>query len=156
MERGARSTVDGVGVDPWNLQPPDARRVGGPGAPTGEADGLLWTVTTQRVLSLLSRKWVVAIVRTLHDEAKRPGQLRLEIKGIQPKVLRETLRALEAEGLVEQVLVRDSYDDRYICWNLTADGRTLGVPLGALYQWGRHHLAVDVIDLNDIAISSAG
>ena len=141
------------------MQRPTAQHVGGPGAAPGEADGLLWTVTTQRVLSLLSRKWVVVIVRTLRDEPKRPGQLRREIRGIQAKVLRETLRALEADGLVEQILVRDDYGDRYICWNLTADGRTLGVPLAALYQWGRQHLAVDVvdvIDLTDVAISSIG
>jgi DNA-binding HxlR family transcriptional regulator len=143
-------------ADPLNLQRRDAPEVGGPGAAPGEADGLLWTATTQRVLSLLSRKWVVASVRTLHDEAKRPGQLRREIKGIQPKVLRETLRALEAEGLVDQILVRDSLGDRYICWNLTPHGRTLAVPLAALYQWGRQHLTVDVIDLTEIELPAAG
>lgn len=145
-----RAVADGE-MDPLNVQRGEGQHVRGPGS----ADVLLWTVTTQRVLRLLTRKWVVPIVRALHDEAKRPGHLRREIEGIQPKVLRETLRALEAEGLVDQVLIRDSYGDRYICWNLTARGRTLVVPLAALYQWGRHHLTGDVTELTDIELATA-
>lgn len=116
--------------------------VGGPGALPGEGDALLWTVLTQRVLSLLTRKWVVSIVRVLHDEPKRPFQMKIEIKGIQPKVLRQTLRALEADGLVDQILMSDGLGGRCIAWQLTERGRSLVTPMAALYRWGRDNLPV--------------
>ena len=122
--------------------PRPAPTVGGPGALPGEGDALLWTVLTQRVLSLLTRKWVVSIVRVLHDEPKRPFQMKVEIKGIQPKVLRQTLRALEADGLVDQILMPDGLGGRCIAWQLTERGRSLVTPMAALYRWGRDNLSV--------------
>ena len=99
-----------------------------------------WTVTTQEVLGLLSRKWVVAILRELLGGARRNFQLRHAITGIQPKVLRETLRFLERDGVVERVLHDYEVGGKGIAYELTGLGCTLVEPLTSMFEWGRDHL----------------
>jgi DNA-binding HxlR family transcriptional regulator len=101
--------------------------------------GLTWTITTQEVLALLTRKWVVSVVRVLLSGPKRHFQIRVAIKGIQSKVLTETLRALEADGLVERVMLADE-DAVSIAYTLTDLGQSLVLPLTTLFEWGRDHL----------------
>lgn len=113
--------------------------VGGPGARPGEADSLLWTATFQRALAIVNRKWVVAVVRVLDQGPRRQFQIRAEIRGIQLKVLRDTLKALERDGLVRQIVVRDGTATG-LGWELTDTGRSLVQPLAAIYRWGRDHL----------------
>ena len=113
--------------------------IGGPGARPGEVDARLWTVTFQRALAIVNRKWVVAIVRVLEHGPRRQFQIRTEIKGVQLKVLRETLRTLEREGLVEQVILREDTGTG-VGWELTPTGRSLVEPLAAIFRWGRDHL----------------
>jgi DNA-binding HxlR family transcriptional regulator len=103
-------------------------------------DPAVWTATTQEVLALLGRKWLVSIVRELLDGPRRHFQLRCAIKGIQPKVLRETLRFLERDGMVERVLHDDGVGGKAIAYELTGLGRTLVEPLVAVCEWGRKHL----------------
>ena len=114
--------------------------VGGPGAAAGEADSMLWTAVVQRGLNVMTRKWTVSIVRVLEPGPLRIGVLRLQLKGIQPKVLRETLRALKADGVVCQVLL-DEDPSNAVGWALTTDGRSLVEPLAAIYLWSRDHMA---------------
>jgi DNA-binding HxlR family transcriptional regulator len=98
-----------------------------------------WTHTTQEVLTLLTRKWVVSVIRALLTGPKRHFQLRLAVKGIQPKVLTETLRALEADGLIERAML-DADGAVSIAYWLTDLGQSLVVPLVSLFDWGRAHL----------------
>jgi DNA-binding HxlR family transcriptional regulator len=128
----------------------------GPGAEPGEVDALMWTVTFQRALAVLNRKWVVSIIRVLEHGPSRAFRIRLEIKGIQQKVLRETLKALEADGLVQQVIIRDETSSG-IGWELTDDGQSLVEPVAAIFRWGHDHLTTDVIDLTkEDPLRSAG
>ena len=120
-----------------------ARGVGGPGAIYGETDALLWTVTFQRALGVLNGKWVVSIVRVLEHGPRRAFQIRIQIQGIQQKVLRETLKKLESDGLVQAVVLREDTTSG-IGWELTDDGRSLVEPVAAIYRWGRDHLGNDV------------
>lgn len=108
--------------------------------PRRAPDPMAWTMTTQEVLALLGRKWAVAIVRELLDGPRRHFQLCCAISGIQPKVLRETLRFLERDGVVERVLHDDGDGGKAIAYKLTGLGRTLLEPLVAVYEWGRDHL----------------
>lgn len=122
--------------------------IGGPGAQPGEVDALLWMVTYQRALAIVSRKWVVGIVRALEHGPRRQFQIRMEIKGIQLKVLRDTLRTLEKEDLVEQVIMREDTGTG-VGWALTATGQSLIEPIAAIFRWGRDHLdQPSVIDLD--------
>jgi DNA-binding HxlR family transcriptional regulator len=106
----------------------------------GDAGSLAWTIVTQEVLSILGRKWAVPVVRELASGTKRRFQLSHSIKGVTPKVLTETLRFLERDGVIERVLHDDGRGSKSIAYQLTRLGRTLATPVDALYQWGREHL----------------
>ena len=55
---------------------------------------------TRQVLDHIAAKWTVLIVVALQPRAKRFGELRREVGGISPKMLTQTLRSLERDGLV--------------------------------------------------------
>ncbi len=89
---------------------------------------------------MLSRKWVVPVVRELASGTRRRFQIHNGIKGVTPKVLTETLRFLERDGVIERVLHDDGHGSKSIAYQLTDLGRSLGAPVTAIYRWGRDHL----------------
>jgi DNA-binding HxlR family transcriptional regulator len=99
-----------------------------------------WEATVNEVLSVVARKWVVSILLELLDGPRRHFQLLRALCGVQPKVLRDNLRFLEEVGLVESVLHHDDVARNSIAYELTDHGRSLLVPLGGLFAWGRDHL----------------
>ena len=104
-------------------------------------DARLWMATYNRALAIVSRKWVVGIVRALEAGPRRQFQVRMANSGIQLKVLRDTLRTLEQEGLVEQVIIREATGTG-VGWALTATGRSLIGPITAIFDWGHAHLGL--------------
>jgi DNA-binding HxlR family transcriptional regulator len=93
---------------------------------------------TRRVLDRIGDRWTVLIVVFLGDGDARFSELRRGIEGISQKMLTQTLRGLERDGLVRrtvhaEVPVRVEYA-------LTQAGRTLLEPLGALQEWSIEHL----------------
>jgi len=95
-----------------------------------------WIGTTQEVLGLICRKWVVAIVRCLLNGPRRHFQLECEISGVQPKVLRDTLRSLERDGFVERILCDDDHGGKCIAYQLTDLGVSLTKLLTSVFDWG--------------------
>ena len=118
---------------------PDSANDAAPEIP-GPAGTLAWTITTQEVVALLGRKWVVPIVRELTTGTKRRFQLHNAIRTVSTKVLTDTLRFLERDGMIERVLHEDGHGSKSIVYQLTDLGRSLADPVTALYQWGREHL----------------
>lgn len=93
---------------------------------------------TRLVLDLIADKWTVLVIYLLADGRHRFGELRRAIDGISQKMLTQTLRRLEADGLVSrtvhaEVPPRTEYE-------MTPLGRTLQEPLGALCTWAETHL----------------
>ena len=82
-------------------------------------------------------RWTVLIVGLLEDGARRFTEIRDAI-GITPKVLTQTLRALEADGLV----VRRAYAEipPRVEYQLTPLGLTLREPLAAIRDWAEAHI----------------
>lgn len=118
-----------------------AREADMPGGPRGgAAAGIRWTVTAQEVLALMGRKWTVSILRVLQHGPRRFFQIRAVIGGIQAKVLRENLRALEQDGILERVLHDDGGGSKGIAYELTHLGDALLDLLGAVQEWGHEHL----------------
>ena len=109
--------------------------IGGPGAQPGEVDEREWHSTYRRTLNILNRQWVARVALAIEERPLRPFALLLVLQPVQPKVLRETLRAMAAERLVRQVIVDDGKG-----WELTEDGRSMLAMLGVLFRWGRDHL----------------
>ena len=88
-------------------------------------------------LARIANKWTAMIVIALDGRTLRFGQLRAEVDGISAKVLTETLRDLERDGIVErrahaEVPPRVEY-------RLTHLGQTLTEPLDALARWAERH-----------------
>jgi DNA-binding HxlR family transcriptional regulator len=93
---------------------------------------------SRRILDRIGDRWTVLIVGALGDGEVRFSELRRRIEGISQKMLTQTLRGLERDGLVRrtvhpEVPVRVEY-------SLTEAGRTLREPLRALEEWSIAHL----------------
>src|SRR3954465_9294897 len=96
-------------------------------------DAMLEACPTRHVMETIGGKWSALLVHALADGPRRHGQLRTRVAGISQKMLTQTLRQLERDGLVTrtvtaQVPVRVDYA-------LTPLGRTLVPVLGALKTW---------------------
>jgi DNA-binding HxlR family transcriptional regulator len=111
----------------------------GPDRP-GPAGALAWTITTQEVVGILGRKWVIPVVRELASGTKRRFQLHHAISSVTPKVLTDTLRFLERDGVIERVLHDGEHGSKSIAYQLTDLGQSLADPVTALYRWGQEHL----------------
>ena len=85
------------------------------------------------VLDRVGDKWSVLVVLTLRDGKLRFNDLRRAVEGISQRMLTQTLRQLERDGLVDRT-VYPSVPMR-VEYELTVLGRTLIEPLAALAQW---------------------
>ena len=107
-------------------------------APVLRGDPYQAGCATRRILDRIGDRWTVLIVSVLGDGDARFSELRRRIEGVSQKMLTQTLRGLERDGLVRrtvypEVPVRVEY-------SLTDAGRTLLEPLRALQKWAIEHL----------------
>src|SRR5579871_6854529 len=58
---------------------------------------------TRNLLELIADKWALLALHALHDGPARNGQLLRRLDGISQKMLTQTLRNLERNGLVERI-----------------------------------------------------
>jgi len=89
------------------------------------------------VLDRIGDKWSVLLVKTLSDGPLRFGVLRREIGDISQRMLTETLRDLQRDGLISRKVyptVPPSVE-----YGLTDLGDSLLVPLDQLVEWSAQH-----------------
>ena len=88
-------------------------------------------------LSLINSKWKVFILQRLQERPWRYNELKRSIAGISQKVLTDSLRTLEADGLVQ----RKIFDEKlsHVEYSLTAWGEEFKLILDALYNFGVRH-----------------
>ncbi|GGJ49180.1 winged helix-turn-helix transcriptional regulator [Streptomyces brasiliensis] len=86
---------------------------------------------------LLANTWNCVVLWALKDGPRRHGILREHIGGISQKVLTETLRRLEFDGLVARRVYGGS--PPRVEYELTGLGRTLLVPLDTFGAWAFEH-----------------
>jgi DNA-binding HxlR family transcriptional regulator len=87
------------------------------------------------------------VVIALGDRRLRFGELRTAVDGISGKVLTDTLRDLERDGLVERYVYAEM--PPRVEYELTALGRTLHEPLLALSRWAEEHIAEVLVARED-------
>jgi DNA-binding HxlR family transcriptional regulator len=99
------------------------------------------TCPTRDLLDTIADKWTALVIGILSDAPApvRFGELRRAIQGISQKMLTQTLRDLERNGLVHRA-VYPVIPPR-VDYSLTALGRTLDEPLRALGVWSQEHFA---------------
>jgi DNA-binding HxlR family transcriptional regulator len=90
-------------------------------------------------LARIANKWTAMAVSVLGNGRLRFGDLKTQLEGISGKVLTETLRDLERDGLVTRH-VHAEVPPR-VEYELTPLGRTLYEPLLALCRWAEEHIA---------------
>jgi DNA-binding HxlR family transcriptional regulator len=100
---------------------------------------LVSTCPARTSLARIANKWTAMVVIALADRRLRFGELRTVVDGISGKVLTDTLRDLERDGLVE----RRAYAEvpPRVEYELTTLGRTLHEPLLALSRWAEEHIS---------------
>ena len=91
------------------------------------------------VLDRIADKWTALIIRVLSDGIHRYAELQRKIDGISQKMLTQTLRSLERDGLVQRTV--HPVVPPKVEYSLTRLGRTLIEPLKALCRWSEKHLA---------------
>lgn len=94
---------------------------------------------TRRLLNRIGDRWTVLVVGALGDGPVRFSTISQRIDGISQKMLTQTLRALERDGLVTRT-VYPVIPPR-VEYALTQSGRSLSEPLGALERWAKEHMA---------------
>jgi DNA-binding HxlR family transcriptional regulator len=101
-------------------------------------DVLEESCATRQALERLAAKWRVLVVYALLAGPQRPAQLRQRLPGITQKVLTETLRGMEADGLVGRQVLKETAP-QHVEYALTALGKTLQEPLAAICAWALDH-----------------
>jgi DNA-binding HxlR family transcriptional regulator len=93
---------------------------------------------SRTVLDRIGDKWSTLVVLTLLAGPLRFSHLRTQIGGVAPKVLTETLRRLERDGLV----TRTAYPEipPRVEYELTPLGRSLEEPVRAIATWAEHNV----------------
>lgn len=106
-------------------------------AKTMKPDISIQACAYRRVLEIISNKWSALVIYALEDGTKRYAEVLRRIEGVTQKMLTQTLRQLERDGLVR----RESYHSAapFVEYTLTPLGQTLLPAMQALKQWTREH-----------------
>ncbi|WP_315708424.1 winged helix-turn-helix transcriptional regulator [Brenneria uluponensis] len=92
------------------------------------------------VLDRLSNKWALLILDRLADEPVRFNQLRRDVEGISQKVLSQTLKNLERDGLIHrQAFATVPVTVEY---SITSLGQTLVKTINELTHWAENNIEV--------------
>lgn len=94
---------------------------------------------TRQALDRIADKWTVLILLLLARKPTRFNELRRAIDGISQKMLAQTLRTLERDGLVNRKVIATV--PVTVEYSITALGRTLSSTVDALRKWAEKHIA---------------
>lgn len=97
------------------------------------------TCPSRRFLNEIGELWTVLIVGALADGPLRFKDLNAQVDGISYRMLTQTLRTLERDGLVTRTQYPES--PPRVVYELTEAGRELVAPLQALAAWATDHMA---------------
>lgn len=93
------------------------------------------------VLGQLGDKWSTLIIGLLGEKTHRFGELRRSIPDISQRMLTQTLKDLQRDGLVDRTVFATVPPS--VEYKLTPLGRSLLSPLGMLIEWAEmHHGAI--------------
>jgi DNA-binding HxlR family transcriptional regulator len=106
--------------------------------PADDLDVFKLTCPSREVFDRLGERWAGLVLLGLRPGTLRFSQLRRQIEGISQKMLTQTLRGLERDGLV----ARTVYPTVPVTveYELTALGRSLGEAIDVLRAWAYTHI----------------
>lgn len=94
---------------------------------------------TRLVLDRIADKWALLVLDRIRNGPVRFNHLRRDIKGVSQKVLSQTLKKLERDGLVSRTVYPTV--PVTVEYALTPLGATLTEPVAALAHWAEHNMA---------------
>lgn len=100
-------------------------------------DGAFHPCPIRDVLDRIGDRWSLLVLQTLSPGVKRFTVVKREIGDISQRMLAQTLRRLEQDGLVTRT-VHPTIPPR-VDYALTPLGRSLMEPLDALVRWADQH-----------------
>jgi DNA-binding HxlR family transcriptional regulator len=93
---------------------------------------------SRAAVELIAQKWRIAILDLLRSEPLRTSELQAAITEISPKVLTETLRGMERDGLISRKV--HNVVPAHVEYSLTLMGTSLLQPLKDLCHWAKAHV----------------
>jgi DNA-binding HxlR family transcriptional regulator len=104
---------------------------------SGVGNVLSATCPSRAALDLVASKWALLIVPVLAAGPVRNNELLRRIEGVSQKMLTQTLRELERNGLVERI----DYEDvpPHVEYRLSELGHSLSDALVAVDRWAEKH-----------------
>ncbi|CAN5519400.1 helix-turn-helix domain-containing protein [soil metagenome] len=97
---------------------------------------------TRVVLDRIGDKWTVLVVSALAPGTMRFTELRSRIGAVAPKVLTQTLRALERDGILTRRIFAEV--PPRVEYSLTDLGRSLAAPIDVIQDWAEEHVGAVV------------
>lgn len=94
-------------------------------------------VTAKDAIALISDKWSIEVLHGIGDGANRYGELKRHIPDITKKMLTQTLRKLERNGIIKRI----EYDENplRVEYFITPVGQTLVQQLTLICTWSRQN-----------------
>ncbi|MPZ80794.1 MAG: transcriptional regulator [Actinophytocola sp.] len=90
------------------------------------------------VLDLLANKWTALAIGALEEGPRRFGELRRRLEGVSQKMLTQTLRELEKDGLVTRTVY--PVVPLRVDYALTELGHSVAEPLAAIRRWSEDNI----------------
>src|ERR1700674_4096261 len=94
---------------------------------------------SRRLLELIGDKWTPIILYILRQGTKRYGEMQRHLPDVSKKMLTQTLRALEAAGLLRRTVYAEV--PPRVAYDLTPLGRVFLEPVTELCRWAQGHEA---------------
>lgn len=91
----------------------------------------------RHVLDGISDKWSILVMAALHLSSRRFSELRRDIPDVSQKVLTQTLRKLERDGLIERIVTPTA--PPRVDYRLRPLGQSLFVRFSHLATWAIEH-----------------
>lgn len=92
---------------------------------------------SREAIDLLSNKWRITVLSVLREGPLRTGDIQRALREVSPKVLTETLRGMERDGLIDRRIF--AIVPPHVEYGLTEMGRSLLKPLRELCLWAEAH-----------------
>ncbi len=99
----------------------------------GRYDVLAEACPTRQVVNRIGDRWSLLVLYALEDGTLRFQQLRRAVEGVSQKMLTQTLRLLERDGLVRREIFASV--PPHVEYSLTPLGHSLSGRIAAIREW---------------------
>ena len=91
----------------------------------------------EKTLSIISSKWKILIIRDLQVGERRFSELRRSLTGISQKMLTQSLKEMEKDGLIKRTVFAEV--PPRVMYSLTKKGESLKAILESMADWGENY-----------------